>query len=291
MSAVDKANATVLGSRGWVLDVDGCLMRTKRAGGAGGEAMPHAADLVAALYEAGHAVVVCTNASEKTPAEYAAHLRAQGIGVRDEDFATAGSAAAEYIAHHYPGARVLAAGAEGLAAPLRRLGVDLAEPGQPGLADVVVVGAADGYSTEVINAASLAVDAGAPLFTTVDVPWFHGGLDKSVCVSAAVANAIGWATGATPQVLGKPSTALAETLLRRLGVPAAEVTVVGDATVEIRLARHMGANSALVLSGATTGEHLRTLEGDARPDLAVADVAELYQLLYPTLPLTQGARP
>ncbi|NKX51554.1 HAD family hydrolase, partial [Arthrobacter deserti] len=216
-------NEAVLNSRGWVLDVAGCLMRTKRAGGAGGEAMPRAAELVAALYGAGHAVVVCTNASEKTPAEYAAHLRDQGIGVRDEDFATAGSAAAEYIAHHYPGARVLAAGAEGLAGPLRQLGAELAEPGQPGLADVVVVGAAAGYSTEVINAASLAVDAGAPLFTTVDVPWFHGGLGKSVCVSAAIANAVGWATGTTPQVLGKPSRALAETLLRRLDVPAGEV--------------------------------------------------------------------
>jgi NagD protein len=290
VSAVNEMNGAVLDSRGWVLDVDGCLMRTKRAGGAGGEAMPHAADLVAALYAAGHAVVVCTNASEKTPQEYAAHLRAQGIGVRDEDFATAGSAAAEYIAHHHPGARVLAAGAEGLTAPLRSLGVELAEPGQPGLADVVVVGAAPGYSTELLNAASLAADAGAPLYTTVDVPWFHGGLGKSVCVSAAIANAVGWAAGSTPQVLGKPSTALAETLLRRLDVPAAEATVVGDATVEIRLARQMGANSALVLSGATSPEQLDSLEGDARPDLAVADVAELYNLLFPSLSLTQGAR-
>jgi NagD protein len=288
---VNNTTEPVLNSRGWVLDVDGCLMRTKRAGGAGGEAMPHAADLVAALYEAGHAVVVCTNASEKTPAEYADHLRARGIGVRDEDFVTAGSAAAEYIAHHYPGARVLAAGAEGLASPLRHLGVELADPGRPEPADVVIVGAADGYSTELINAASLAVDAGAPLYTTVDVPWFHGGLGKSVCVSAAIANAVGWAAGATPHVLGKPSAALAETLLRRLGVPAAEVTVVGDATVEIQLACHMGAHSALVLSGATSPEHLDTLEGGLRPDLAAADVAELYQLLFPTLSLTQGARP
>jgi NagD protein len=288
---MNTMNEALRTSRGWVLDVDGCLMRTRRAGGAGGDAMPHAADLVAALYEAGHAVVVCTNASEKTPAQYAAHLRDRGIGVRDEDFVTAGSAAAEYIAHHYPGARVLAAGAEGLVVPLRDLGVELADPGQLEPADVVVVGAADAYSTELINAASLAVDAGAPLYTTVDVPWFHGGLGKSVCVSAAIANAVGWAAGATPQVLGKPSAALGETLLRRLGVPAAEATVVGDATVEIQLARHMGANSALVLSGATTADKLETLEGAARPDLAVADVAELFQLLFPTFSLTQGARP
>lgn len=283
-------NEAVLNSRGWVLDVDGCLMRTARAGGVGGEAMAHAADLVEALYSAGHAVVVCTNASAKTPQDYAAHLREQGIGVRDEDFMTAGSAAAEFIAFHHAGARVLALGEQGIRAPLRSLGADLFEPGQPGLADVVLVGAADVYSTAGINAASLAVEAGAPLYTTVDVPWFHGGRGKSVCVSAAIANAIGWAAGATPQVLGKPSKALGETLLRRLDVPANEVTVVGDATVEIMLARHMGANSTLVLSGATAAGQLDALTGAARPDAALADVAELYQLLFPTLSLTQGAR-
>lgn len=282
-------NDLILNSRGWVLDVDGCLMRTKRAGGAGGEAMPGAARLVAALYAAGHAVVVCTNASEKTPAEYAGHLRSQGIDIRDEDFVTAGSAAAEYIAHRHPESRVLALGAEGLTAPLLSLGVDLANPREPELADAVVVGAADGYSTEQINAASLAVDAGAQLYTTVDVPWFHGGLGKSVCVSAAIANAIGWAAGAVPQVLGKPSAALGETLLRRLELPAGEITVVGDATVEIGLARSMGANSALVLSGATSPELLATLEGAAAPDLPLADVAELLDFLTPSLSLSQGA--
>jgi ribonucleotide monophosphatase NagD (HAD superfamily) len=110
-----------------------------------------------------------------------------------------------------------------------------------------------------------------------------------VCVSAAIANAIGWAAGAVPQVVGKPSAALGETLLRRLGLPAADVTVVGDATVEIDLARSMGANSALVLSGATPPELLATLEGAARPDLALADVAELLEFLTPSLSLSQGA--
>jgi NagD protein len=272
----------VAASRGWMLDVDGCLVSTSRAGGTGGVPMPRAIEFLDALYAAGHSVVICTNASEKTPAAYAEHLREAGLNVRDEDFATAGSAAAGYIAHHHPGARVLAVGAEGISAPLAGYGLELAEPGGP-LADVVLVGAARGYSTELINAACLAVDAGAPLYSTQASPWFHGGQGKSVAVSAVMASAIAWATGVQPHVLGKPSPALGETLQRHLGVPAEAITIVGDAIAEIDLARNMGANAALVLSGATDAARLATLEGAGRPDVALAGVAELLDLLTPTL--------
>jgi NagD protein len=280
----------VRNSRAWVLDVDGCLMRTARAGGAGGTAMPGAGELVDALRRAGHAVLICTNASQKPPREYAAHLRSAGIDVPDADFVTAGSAAADYIAAHHAGARVLVVGEEGLADPLRGLGFELAEPGSRALADVVVVGAANGYSNELLNAACLAVDAGAPLYTTVNVPWFHGGMGKSIAVSGTISAAIGWTTGTVAQVLGKPSAALGETLLHRLGTPSGQVTVVGDATAEIELARSMGAHSALVFSGATSPELLATLEGAARPDLAVPDVAALLKFLTPSLSQSQGAR-
>ncbi|WP_169983233.1 MULTISPECIES: HAD-IIA family hydrolase [unclassified Microbispora] len=270
----------------WVLDVDGCLMRTAHAGGAGGTPMPDAVRFVSALKAAGHEVVICTNASEQPPGTYAEHLRAHGFDIADDHFVTAGSAAADFIAREHPGARVLVVGEEGLRDPLRRLGVALADPGD--LADVVVVGAARSYGTAELNAAGLAVDAGAPLYTTVDVRWFHGGLGKSICASAAIANAIGWVAGAEPRVLGKPSPALAATLAHRLGRPPGRVAVVGDALVEVRLARHMGAHALLVLSGATTPEQLDGVSQEERPDAVYADVAELYRLLTPHLTMSEG---
>ncbi|HLU75481.1 MAG TPA: HAD hydrolase-like protein [Nonomuraea sp.] len=272
----------------WVLDVDGCLVRTARAGGAGGAPMPDAVRFVAALKAAGHEVLVCTNASEEPPRTYARHLREHGFDIDDDRFVTAGSAAADFIAAEHPGARVLAVGGEGLRDPLRRLGVTPADPDDPRLADVVVVGAARSYTTAELNAAGLAVDAGAAFYTTVDVPWFHGGIGRSICASAAVAHGIGWAAGAEPEVLGKPSPALAATLSRRLGRPAGRVAVVGDALVEVRLARHMGAHALLVLSGATTRERLDDLSQEERPDALYADVAELYQLLTPRLDQSEG---
>ncbi|GAA4288302.1 HAD-IIA family hydrolase [Georgenia daeguensis] len=279
---------TLDGVRAWVLDVDGCLVRTSRAGGAGGAAMPLAGELVDLLHAAGHSVVVCTNASQRPPREYAAHLRDLGIDIADDDFVTAGSAAVDHVVAHHAGARVLVVGDEGIAGPARDRGVELADPGGD-LADVVVVGAADTYATRLINAACLAVDAGAPLYTTVDVPWFHGGVGRSVAVSATIAAAVGWATGVRPAVVGKPSAFLAEALGRRLGAPAAATAVVGDATVEVRLARRMGATSVLVLSGAVGPGGLPDLAPDDRPDLALDDVAALHDLLSRTLPMTQGA--
>ncbi|WP_369045755.1 HAD-IIA family hydrolase [Sinomonas sp. P10A9] len=290
------ALATLAGIRAWVLDVDGCLMRTAKAGGAGGEAMPGAADLVNYLHGRGDRVLICTNASQQPPRVYAAHLREHGIDVPDEDFVTAGSAAADYISIHHPGARVLAVGGAGITASLRATGHEIADPHETGstagtIADVVLVAADDAYTSAQLNAAALAVDAGALLYTTVDVPWFHGGIHKSLVVSGAVAHAIGWAAGVMPTVLGKPSPALGEALLHRIGAasgaaasgagPAAAstVAVVGDAIVETQLARSMGATSVLVLTGSTTPEKLAQRTGADVPDLSLPSVADLNALL------------
>jgi NagD protein len=281
----------VAAARGWVFDVDGCLMRTARAGGAGGTPFPGAVELVAALKAAGRQIVLCTNASGKPPARYAAHLRDLGFDVTDDEFVTAGSAAADHVAAHHPGARVLVLGNDGVADPVTALGLEVLEPSADALADVVVVGAADNYSAVAINAACLAVDAGAPLYVTVQTPWFHGGVGRSVAVSSAMAAAVSWVTGVAPQVTGKPSAALAERLLARFGAGDPEtLVVVGDHTAEIELASAMGARSVLVLSGATSPDSLAGLLPDFRPDLALADVGELHDLVRSHLTAEAGAR-
>lgn len=278
-------------ARGWIFDVDGCLVRTARAGGAGGVPFPGAVELVAALRAAGRQMVLCTNASASPPSRYAAHLRSLGFDVADGEFVTAGSAAADHVAAHHPKARVLALGGDGLTVPMSDAGVELVEPASAADADVVVVGAADAYATAALNAACLAVDAGAPLYVTVRTPWFHGGLAKSISVSSAVAAAISWVTGVEPQVTGKPSPALAERLLARFGAasPAPDLVVVGDHTAEVQLAHTMGAGSVLVLSGATTSEGLDAFSADVAPDLVFPDIGTVHDLVRPHLSPAVGA--
>lgn len=273
----------------WVVDVDGCLVNTDQAGGAGGVPIDGAVEFLRTLRGGGHAVRVVTNASQRPPRAYAEHLRHLGLDIPDEDFMTAGSAAAAYLATMYPGGRVLAIAEDGIIDPLRALDVDVTSDDWTDVV-AVVVGGVSSLPMEQLNAACHAVaDNGAALYVTVDVPWFHGGRGRSVCTSAAVAHAIAWVTGVEPVVLGKPSDALAETLRHELGGEAARIAVVGDASAEIELAREMGALSIAVLTGALTRNDIdiaTAAAGRSIPDLVVESVAALtpYVRAQPTGP-------
>lgn len=267
-------------ARGWVLDVDGCLVRTARAGGAGGEPFAGAVQLLNWLRRHGRDFVVCTNASQRPARDYARHLREIGLDVKDSELMTAATAAAGYIATHHRDARVLVVGDRGLEDALLERNMQLTEPGGA-LADVVVVGAADVYASAVLNAACLAIaDNAAAFHVTVDTPWFYGGIGRSVASSSAIAAAIAHVTGRKPIVCGKPSPAIGEVLLRRLGGDGGGIVVVGDvASIEVRLAHQIGALGVLVMSGGTSPEDIPGLESIDRPDLTVADVGALVELM------------
>ncbi|CAM5433954.1 HAD-IIA family hydrolase [Eoetvoesiella caeni] len=270
---------------GWMLDVDGCLVRTTKAGGAGGAAIEGAAQLLAWLRRHQRRFVICTNASQHPVSHYAGHLRDCGLDIADHELMTAATATADFVARHHAGARVLVLGDRGLSEAMRDAGLQLASSTDRN-ADVVAVGAADQYSSSTINAACLAVaDRGASLYTSVGSPWFHGGVDRSVAVSSAMANAVAWVTGAIPQVCGKPSPALGEVLRERLGGSSSQLVVVGDAAgAEMKLAHQIDALGVLVLSGATMAKDLPGLPLDQRPHWVGRDVGQLLQQMRAVLP-------
>jgi HAD superfamily hydrolase (TIGR01450 family) len=270
----------IVRAQGWVLDVDGCIVRTAKAGGAGGVPIGGAVELVRWLKDHGRQVVICTNASQKGVSYYAAHLRSMGFDIEDSEFITAATAAASYISEQHSDGPVLVVGDRGLIEALRNAGVPLAVKGGPRPV-AVVVGAADQYRSAEISDACLAVaDHGAALYVTVDTPWFHGGISKSVSSSTAIACAIQAITGAKPIVCGKPSRAIAQVLSDRLGGDGRDIVVVGDmASIEIVLAGEMGAHGVLVLSGGTKGSDVLTLPENQQPDLCVEDVGSLLAIL------------
>lgn len=281
MPSIDK---TILGkvarAGGWVLDVDGCIVRTTSAGGAGGVPIAGGVELVRWLKDNGKDIVVCTNASQRTAAHYAAHLRSIGFDIEDQEMMTAATAAAAYIGTRHLDGPVIAIGDDGLIEALRAEGAPLAnEDRRPPVA--VVVGAADHYSARDINSACLAIaDLKAAFYVTVDTPWFHGGFRKAVSSSTAIARAIEGITGVKPTVCGKPSPAIAQVLCERLGRTGRDLVVVGDmASIEVKMAREMGAFGVLVLSGGTTIDDLPSLPAGHQPDVCVEDVGALLRAI------------
>ncbi len=270
-------------AKGWVLDVDGCIVRTASPGGEGGTPIPGAVEFVRWLKNTDRRLIICTNASQRPLEHYAAHLRSIGFDISDREVMTAATAAAAYISTHHGRGPVIALGDVGVESALADEGVVLAERnGPPPVA--VVVGAADRYASKEISAACLAIaDHGAAFYVTVDTPWFHGGVGRSVSSSTAIARAIQGITGQPPTVCGKPSSAIAQVLSARLGEAADDIVVVGDmASIEIQMAREMGAYGVLVLSGGTKASDLPALEANQKPHLCVADVGVLFNALQET---------
>lgn len=272
--------ADIAQAQGWVLDVDGCIVRTSRAGGAGGEPMPGAIELVRWLRATGKQVVICTNASQKTVGDYASHLRRIGFDIADGELMTAATAAASHIAHMHGKGPVVAIGDVGLIEALIHEDIEIWTQGANDPV-AVIVGAADVYHFKEVNAACLAIaDKGAVLYVTVDEPWFNGGKERSVSISSAIARAISSIVDVSPVVCGKPSLALAGVLEARLGAPANKLVIVGDmASIEVRMARQMDAYGVLLLSGGTLAEQVPLLPETDLPHLIAADTAMLLETL------------
>jgi len=269
--------ARIAAAPAWMLDVDGCIVRTAKAGGTGGVPIEGAIDFLTWLRATGKKVIICTNASQRPVAHYAAHLRKIGLDVPDAEMITASTAAADHILRVHGAGPVVALGDDGIHQALAEVGVRIAKANEVPVA--VVVAAADTYASADINAACLAIaDHGAAFYLTVDSPWFHGGMGRSVSTSTAIARAIQGITGVAPTVCGKPSAALADVLRARLG--SGDIVIMGDAAfIEMRMARQMGALGALVLSGGTVAEDLPSLPDTDRPHLVARDAADLLRIL------------
>ena len=85
-------------------------------------------------------------------------------------------------------------------------------------------------------------------------------------------------TGVEPLNLGKPSKLSMEMILQRTGYEANQVTFIGDRiSTDISIGYHNGANTCLVLGGASTKEE--AAESEIRPDFIFESLSHLYETL------------
>ncbi|MER6101444.1 HAD hydrolase-like protein [Streptomyces sp. NPDC001832] len=260
-TALNEAYDTAL------LDLDGVVY-------AGGHAIVHAVDSLGAARDGGMHLAYVTNNALRTPAAVAAHLTELGVPAEPVDVITSAQAVARLMADQLPaGARVLVVGGEGLRVALRERGLVPVES-----ADDEPVAVAQGYGGPDMTwgrfiEASCAIARG--------VPWFASNTDLTIPSARGIAPGNGAAvevvriaTGAEPQVAGKPLLPMHRETVLRTG--AERPLVVGDRLdTDIEGAFNGGVDSLLVLTGVTDAAQLVAAEPKHRPAYVDADLRGL----------------
>ncbi|MEV0093179.1 HAD-IIA family hydrolase [Streptomyces sp. NPDC050738] len=257
-SALSEAYDTAL------LDLDGVVY-------AGGEAIAHAVESLATARDGGMHLAYVTNNALRTPDAVAGHLTELGIPTEESDVITSAQAVARLISEQVPeGARVLVIGGEGLRVALRERGLVPVDSADDDPAAVAQGFGGPDLPWSRFAEASYAIRRG--------VPWFASNTDLTIPSARGIAPGNGAAvevvriaTGAEPQVAGKPLPPMHRETVLRTG--AKRPLVVGDRLdTDIEGAFNGGVDSLLVLTGVTDGAQLLAAKPEHRPTFVDADL-------------------
>ncbi|MFF8269973.1 HAD-IIA family hydrolase [Streptomyces sp. NPDC016562] len=251
-----------------LLDLDGVVY-------AGGEAIAHAVDSLAAARADGMHLAYVTNNALRTPDAVAEHLSELGVPTEAGEVITSAQAVARLISDQVePGSKVLVIGGEGLRVALRERGlVPVESADEEDLAAVVQGYGGPELAWGRFAEASYAINRG--------VPWFASNTDLTIPGARGIAPGNGAAvevvriaTGAEPQVAGKPLPPMHRETVLRTG--ARRPLVVGDRLdTDIEGAFNGDVDSLLVLTGVTDAEQLVRAEPRHRPTYVDRDLRGL----------------
>lgn len=234
--------------RAAVFDIDGTLAMMDKDTGTYA-ALPGAVEALTALRGRGVPVVAYTNGTFFPPAHYYPLLADAGLVLDPGHILTPAAVAARQLAKLGVG-RLLVIGADGTRVPLREAGIEVALTGDSGDVDGVMLGWTKDFGAAELEAAAQLLWAGKPLYATSIAPHFAGAKGRLLGISGAVAAALHNATGVKATVYGKPEVIGLQDISDMLGIPTAEMVVIGDdPKLEIAMARKAGAFAV----GVTTG--------------------------------------
>lgn len=252
-----------------LLDLDGVVY-------AGGEAITHAVESLGTARDGGMHLAYVTNNAARTPETVAGHLTELGVPAEPSDVITSAQAVARLIADQLPaGSRVLVIGAEGLRVALRERGLVPVDS-----ADDDPAAVAQGYGGPDMPWSRLAE---ASYAVARGLPWFASNTDLTIPGARGIAPGNGAAvqvvriaTGAEPQVAGKPLPPMHRETVLRTG--AERPLVVGDRLdTDIEGAHVGGVDSLLVLTGVTTAAQLLAAPPEHRPTYVTEDLRGLLE--------------
>ena len=232
---------------GYFIDLDGTIYQgTKR--------FPAGKRFIERLAESSSQYLFVTNNSTKTPDEVAANLTDNhDILTTAEQVYTSAMALADYLAELGDIKRVLMIGEIGLQVALEAKGFELVSEGP---ADAVAIGLDRDINYEKLVQATLAIQHGAKFVATnvdTNLPNERGMLPGAGTLVAALQTAV----QQKPVVIGKPETIIMAGALRRTGLTADQVVMVGDNyNTDILAGINADIDTLLVYTGVSTKEQV-----------------------------------
>jgi len=250
-----------------LLDIDGVLHVS-------GEPIQGAADAVAELRRAGHALRFVTNNSTRPRSRLAEELREMGFTLEDDELQTTPGAAARELS----GKRVLALVMPAVVPDLDRLELVGRHP------EAVLTGGRDETlePNQIFSYMNLArafdeIQMGAPLYCLHKNKWWQTSRGPMLDSGAFVAG-LEYAAGVDAIVLGKPSPSYFAAALDALDAePELTWLVTDDFDADVRAARLFGMKTARVRTRKFRPEALEAAE--ASPDIVVSSLAQFPALL------------
>lgn len=198
----------------------------------------------------------------------------------DEIFSSA-QATALYITDRQKHASVYCIGEKGLLLTLEAAGLTIIDITSATTPDFVVQGIDRQFTYEKLEKAVQYIVDGA-VFINTNPDHLLPSSGRPHPGSGSLAAAIETASQVKPIVIGKPSSIIMNYAIERLGLPAADIWVVGDnIRTDIGGGKLVGCPTALVLTGIATAENVQQqiTATQIQPDMLCADLKELAAVL------------
>jgi len=224
----------------FICDMDGVIYH-------GNQLLPGAIEFLKWIEETGKKFLFLTNSSERTPRELREKLIRLGVEVSEKSFYTSALATADFLATQTPAGSAYVIGEAGIINALYEAGYSMNDMNP----DYVVVGDTRKYSYHQIeHAVKLVMNGSRLIGTNSDLT---GPIENGIApATGALIAPIELSTGSKAYFVGKPNPLIMRNALKKLGVRAEAVAIIGDRMdTDIIAGVESELTTVLVLSGVT----------------------------------------
>lgn len=249
----------------YIFDLDGTVYL-------GNALLPTAGETISTLRESGKRTLFLSNNPTQTRESYAAKLTRLGLPTPAADVVNSSYVMVDFLRQELPGARLFVVGEESLRGELAGAGFELTD--DTGRIDAVIASFDRTFDYRKLQIAFDAIGNGARFFATNGdryCPVPGGGQPDAAAMIAAIEACTNTKVEA---VVGKPSSYMAQAILRLVNAPPSDCIMIGDRLeTDVLMGLNAGMAGALTLTGATGEADLA--KSTIKPTYVIRQLADL----------------